>query len=158
MDNVAPEPLKDWAAGGTDARLFLQASAVALDDEGILIAGPSGSGKSSLALSLLGLGCSLISDDGVWVEAHGGHILLVRPDTAPPLIEARGIGLLNAGPIRAQAPLSLAIDLGRAEPERLPPRRRVTMDGASAELILGAGQPMLAQAILHLVRHGRAAP
>ncbi len=156
MDNAAPEPLEDWATGRTGDCLFLHASAVALGDKGILISGASGSGKSSLALTLMSSGCHLISDDGVWIDASRSEITLVRPDTAPPMIEARGVGLLNAGPICERAQLVLAVDLNRAEPDRLPPRRRVTMGAASAELILGARQPMLAPAILHLIRHGRA--
>lgn len=120
----------------------------------MLILGPSGSGKSTLALALLALGGALICDDGVWVEG----VQLRRPDTAPALIEARGVGLLRAGPICPQAPLSLVVDLARSEPDRLPPRRMASHHGQKAELILAAGQTTLAPTLVHLLRHGRADP
>lgn len=154
----APEPLARWAADPGGARLFLTASAVAVGTAGVLILGASGAGKSGLALALLAHGAELVSDDGIWVERTATGASLCRPDTAPPLIEARGIGLLAAGPVRATAPLRLVVDLDRAEPHRLPPRRIVTFGTAELRLILGAQHPMLAPALLQLLRHGRAVP
>lgn len=152
------EPLRDRAAAREGMRLYLNASAVSLVGQGIAILGASGTGKSALALALIGLGAELIADDGVWCAPEAGGLVLHRPDTAPPLIEVRGIGLLNAGPIVLSAPLVLVVDLDRAETERLPPRRRLAHDGHDALLILGADRPMLAQSLVHLVRHGRAEP
>lgn len=149
-----PEVLADWASSSTEAQLFFHGTAVGLGDQGLLILGPSGSGKSSLALALLAHGAELISDDGVWLEAD--HLL--RPDSAPPLIEARGVGLLNAGPIVPSAPLFLVVDLSRAEPDRLPPRRMVSAQTRKVELILAAGQTTLAPTLLHLLRCGRVDP
>lgn len=117
-----------------------------------MILGPSGSGKSTLALALMALGAELISDDGVWL--NGAQ--LQRPEQAPALIEARGVGLLNAGPLRHTAPLSVVVDLARTEPHRLPPRRMATAGGANIPLILGAEQTTLAPTLLHLLRFGKA--
>jgi HPr kinase/phosphorylase len=142
----------------TDGRLTLHASAVALGDRGVLIRGAAGSGKSSLALQLLTRGASLIADDGVWLDTTGTVPFLERPDHATDLIESRGIGLLRAGPVCGRAELALAIDLDRAEPERLPPRRMVTAGQAERPLILGLGHPTLADAVVHMLRHGRDAP
>ncbi|GAB5448841.1 HPr kinase/phosphorylase [Gymnodinialimonas sp.] len=149
-----PEALADRASSRDGDRLFFHASAVALEDKGVLILGPSGSGKSTLALALLAQGTKLICDDGVWLKDGQLH----RPDKAPDLIEARGVGLLFAGPIRPQAPLSLVVDLSRAEPKRLPPRRMVSVQDQRVELILAAGQTTLAASLIHLLRHGRADP
>lgn len=154
MDSPPPEALADRASAQDGGRLFFHASAVALDGAGVLILGPSGSGKSTLALALMALGAELISDDAVWLDGATLH----RPDTAPPLVEARGIGLLNAGPNCPKAALHLVIDLSRPEPHRLPPRRIATIGDQKVQLILAAGQPTLAPAILHLLRFGRAAP
>lgn len=134
--------------------MFFHASAVALGDKGVLILGPSGSGKSRLALALMALGAKLTSDDGVWLDQMQLH----RPKTAPPLIEARGIGLLKAGPLCETAALQLVVDLSRPEPDRLPPNRKIIVAGAEVELILAAGQQTLAPALLHLLRFGRIAP
>lgn len=161
MASPEPVPLHDWAAATTSGRLYLHAAGVAVDGRGVLIRGGAGSGKSSLALDLLSRGAVLIADDGLWVdlgEAAGTAPFLERPDTATDLIEARGVGLLRAGPICGRAPLALAVDLDRAEPERLPPRRMVTGNASELPLILGAGHGTLAAAVLHFMRHGRETP
>lgn len=154
MQDPPPEPLAHRAANADGERLFFHASAVALDGQGILILGPSGSGKSTLALGLMAEGARLICDDGVWLDGTR----LCRPDHAPALIEARGVGLLQSGPVQSDAPLKLVIDLSRPEPQRLPPRRRAAGPVQNVDLILGAGQHTFIPAILHLVRFGRLAP
>ena len=103
-------------------------------------------------------GARLVSDDGVWVAPTPSGPVVRRPDSAPPLIEARGIGLLNGGPICPDAPLHLIVDLDRGESARLPPRRIVTFGTAEIELILGAGLPEPGPALLLMLRHGRAIP
>ena len=137
---------------------MLHASAVAFGDRGVLILGASGRGKSSLALELLTRGARLIADDGIRVDIAGPAPFLERPDTATDLIESRGIGLLRGGPICGRAELALAIDLDRAEPERLPPRRMVTVGTAGRPLILGLGHPTLPTAVVHMLSHGRETP
>lgn len=149
-----PEPLVDRASARDGMRLFFHASAVGVAGKGALILGPSGSGKSTLSLSLMALGAELIADDGVWIETDTGDIH--RPNTAPPLIEARGVGLLRAGPICESAPLALVIDLSRPEPERLPPRRMASLPDQKVELILAGGHTTLAPIVVHLLRYGRA--
>lgn len=150
MTSPAAEPLNQWASAQDARRLYFNATAIALNGNGALFLGPSGSGKSSLALALMALGAELISDDGVWLDGTQ----LTRPENAPPLIEARGVGLLNAGPICDTAPLSVVVDLSRSEPDRLPPHRTVTMGIEKAKLILGAGQTTLAPTLFHLLRFG----
>jgi hypothetical protein len=49
-----------------------------------------------------------------------------RPPGLPPLIEARGIGLLHA-PLCAQARVVLVVDMGQTETDRLPPQRRTLL-------------------------------
>jgi HPr kinase/phosphorylase len=99
----------------------IHASCVALDDDGILLLGPSGSGKSDLALRLLERGFVLIADDRVDVED-----LVARPPPAlAGLLEVRGLGILRR-PHRAEARLVLAVEL--AAGDRLPsPRRHATL-------------------------------
>jgi HPr kinase/phosphorylase len=118
----------------------------------VLALGPTVSGKSRLALEMMALGARLIADDGVWIT---GAASVRRPDGAPQLIEARGIGLLHADPLD-EAPLALIVDLSRSEPERLPPRREAAVPGATVALILGRGHPFLAAAVCQYLRHGRA--
>jgi len=135
--------------------LFCHATAVDCGGAGVLILGASGSGKSGLALDLISRGGRLICDDGVHLTEGDDGPVLGRPDTAPPLIEARFIGLIGA-PVIPRAPLRLAVDLDRAEPDRLPPRRRISCLGTEIPLILGAGLPHLGPAIPLYLIHGRA--
>jgi HPr kinase/phosphorylase len=161
MTAAPPVPLADWADNPHADRLYIHASAVALDGAGVLICGTSGTGKSTLALEMMALGAELVADDGVWIDpgdGPGAVPFLERPDTATDLIESRGIGLIRAGPIHGRAPLDLVIDLDTAEPERLPPRRNVTTGSTLKPLILGAGHPSLAVSVVWMLRHGRDIP
>lgn len=152
------EPITRWGTAQPDGSLWLTATAVAVGEAGVLFVGRSGAGKSRLALEMMSLGARLLSDDGVrlWDGPEGP--VLERPAQAPALIEARGIGLLRAGPLSATAPLAVVVDLDRSEPARLPPRRLVAIGERTRPLIRGAGHPTLAPALLLLARHGRAEP
>lgn len=132
----------------------IHASAVAIDGRGLLILGPSGSGKSALALALMGLGAQLVADDRVILRADGSRLVAACPVPIEGRIEARGLGLLHA---RAAGPVAVAqvVDLGRAEPDRLPPFRNITLLGLTLPLVLGPAGPHLAPALLQLMRGGR---
>jgi HPr kinase/phosphorylase len=149
-----PEPITRWAAGTTEGAIWLNGTGVMVDDQGILILGASGTGKSSLALHLLALGAELVADDGLWLDGADDPPRITRPAQSPDLIEARGIGLIRAGTTRASAPLAIVVDLDRAEPERLPPRRLVAIGETTRPLILGAGHNTLAPALVLMARHG----
>lgn len=155
-----PELLQDRALSQDGSSIQVHGSAVAIDGKGILILGAAGAGKSTLALSLMAFGATLIADDGIRVTVSdaGGKPVLHRPDGATDLIEARGVGLLHAGQIAPCAPLELIVDLDHAEADRLPPRRMAAIDGVSFPLIRGAGHPTLAPVVLQMVRVGRAVP
>lgn len=157
-DAPPPEPITRWVAGEKDGALWLNATGVAVDGQGVAILGAPGSGKSSLALELIALGGHLIADDGLWLDTGAAPARLCRPDAATGLIEARGIGLLQAGTTCDRAPLALAVDLDRAEGRRLPPRRYVAVGDGLLPLILGARNNNLAPALSLMLRHGRAEP
>jgi HPr serine kinase-like protein len=95
----------------------IHASAVLVGARAVLIRGPSGSGKSRLALELIQAARSgalrfarLVGDDRVHVEAAHGR-LLVRPAAAlAGLIELRGVGMLQL-PYEPGAVVGLVVDL-----------------------------------------------
>lgn len=85
---------------------------------GLLIQGPSGSGKSEAVLGLLERRASMIADDAVHFRIiEGREIIGSAPDLTRNMMEVRGIGLLNVaamfgiGAVRLSKRLDLVIQL-----------------------------------------------
>lgn len=92
-----------------------QATCVALRGRGVMIEGPPGSGKSSLALALIDRGAVLIGDDGVLIE-RDGDVLRASPASATVgLLEVRNVGLLKFSTL-ATVPIALILRLDPASP------------------------------------------
>jgi len=134
----------------------LHASCVAAAGRGVLILGPSGSGKSGLALQLMALGAALVADDRTEIGLADGTVIARCPHRLSGLIEARGIGLLRA-PALAEVPVRLVVDLGHPESDRLPPQRSVIPLGATLDLVLASRSDHFPAAVLCYLRHGRRA-
>lgn len=133
----------------------LHASAVADYGLGVLITGPSGSGKSALALQLMSMGAQLVADDGVLLSrAPDGRVLARAPAAIRGLIEARGIGLLRAGAVD-DVPLALVVDLSQVETQRLPPERTTLVLGTELPLLHKVASPHFPAAIRQYLACGR---
>ncbi|MDF1720041.1 MAG: HPr kinase/phosphatase C-terminal domain-containing protein [Minwuia sp.] len=91
----------------------MHGTVVALDGSGVLLRGPSGSGKSDLALRLLSEGWTLIADDRVILYPFENRILARCPDALLGLLEVRGQGVvrLMTGEWTAAADVRLVVDL-----------------------------------------------
>lgn len=133
---------------------LLHASTVAVDGKGVLICGASGAGKSGLALQLMAYGAELVADDQTEVALDGGQLRASCPSALRGMIEARGVGLLQA-PCRNDVPISLCVDLDEVETERLPPYRKIDILGVNLPLVRAQQSAHFAAAILLMVRHGR---
>jgi len=113
------------AAGGADAST-IHATAVLVGARAVLIRGPAGAGKSSLALRLIQAAdagivpfARLVGDDRVHLAAGHGR-LLVRPASAlAGLLEIRGLGIRSM-PFEPVAVAGCIVDLGEAALPRMP--------------------------------------
>jgi len=130
--------------------LLVHATTVAIGGRAMLLRGPSGSGKSDLALRLIDAGARLVDDDRSELRRHGDAIVVCAPETIAGLIEARGIGILRVASL-ASAELALIVDLVSPEAvERLPEPRSETILGLAIPLIALAAFEASAPAKLRL--------
>ena len=111
--------------------LLVHGTTVEIAGQGVLIRGPSGSGKSDLALRLIDGGAQLVADDQTELSPQGGRVVARAPDTIAGLLEVRGLGIVTV-PHRSWAPLALVVDLvGEDQVERLPEAGRAGFLGFS---------------------------
>jgi len=96
----------------------VHATTVAIDGRAVLIMGPSGSGKSDLALRLLDRGFSLVSDDQTIVRKAGDRLIASAPDAIRGKLEVRGIGIVDLE-VASDVPVALVVEL-TSDIERLP--------------------------------------
>jgi serine kinase of HPr protein (carbohydrate metabolism regulator) len=96
----------------------LHASTVAIDGRAVLIVGPSGSGKSDLALRLIDQGFTLVSDDQTIVRREGDRLIASAPSQIAGKLEVRGIGIVDM-PTRTDVPVAVVIEL-TSDIQRLP--------------------------------------
>ena len=99
--------------------MLVHATTVSLAGLGVIIFGPSGSGKSDLALRLIGEGAFLISDDQTDLFLRDARLWARAPERIEGLIEVRGRGIVPCA-VQAAACLSLAVQLVQTAPARLP--------------------------------------
>ncbi len=90
----------------------LHATCIAINRLGVLLRGPSGSGKSDLALRLIDQSTDaiLVADDRVDVNARDGGLYACAPGAIAGLLEVRGLGVMRV-PHAADAKLALIVDL-----------------------------------------------
>lgn len=66
-----------------------------VEDCGVLVTGPSGIGKSELALALVDRGHQLVADDAPTITAADGAAQGHCPEVLRDLMELRGLGVVN---------------------------------------------------------------
>ena len=135
---------------------ILHASCVSVDGAAVLLMGPSGSGKSGLALELMSRGALLIADDRTIVTQRVYGIAASCPPALLGKIEARGVGLLMAD-FENSAPVRLVVDLAVVETERLPPFRTVSIMDRELPLLHGSVHSYFPAAIMQYLKGERIA-
>ena len=112
----------------------LHASTVAVDGRAVLIMGPSGSGKSDLALRLIDRGFVLVSDDQTIVKKAGDRLIASAPRTIAGKLEIRGVGIVEMD-TAGDVPVALVVEL-TSDIQRLP-------DDSRERPILGLTVPLI---------------
>lgn len=112
----------------------LHASTVAVDGRAVVITGPSGSGKSDLALRMLDRGFTLVSDDRTILCKDGPKLVASAPETIKGKLEVRGVGIVEIEHV-SDVPVALVVEL-TSDIQRLP-------DDSRERLILGVAIPLI---------------
>jgi serine kinase of HPr protein (carbohydrate metabolism regulator) len=143
-------------SGGPGGAISLHATAVIYGESGVLILGPSGSGKSALALTLMarargaGAFCALIGDDRVYVRGARGRLVAGGAVNMAGFIERRMAGLIAVA-YEPAAVLRLAVELserGRQWPRMPDAHDGVTVEGVRLpRLTLDSGLSVCGQAL-----------
>jgi HPr kinase/phosphorylase len=130
---------------GSSVAFLTEAGAV-----GLLIVGKSGSGKSELALELMGLGARLVSDDQTELRREGETLYMAAPARLRGLIELRGLGIVRADPLD-DVPLAVVVDLDEVETLRLPERHNITLLGLEITRLRYCTSKVFAVGLKHYV-------
>ena len=113
---------------------LFHATCVVRGGRAVLLAGPSGSGKSDLALRLIDRDYALVSDDQVLLSCKDGQLIAAPPPSIAGKMEVRGLGIVDIAHHPDQ-PVALFVDLA-ATPLRMP-------EEDDGETILGIRLPRI---------------
>ncbi len=111
---------------------LIHATGIFYESRGVLLTGPSGSGKSDLALRMMARGAELVGDDYLQLSIDKtGRLVMSPAANIAGRIEVRNVGIMSV-PHRAVAPVDLILDLkDRAQLDRLPEPKFSELEGVN---------------------------
>jgi len=113
----------------------IHATTIDIDGSGVLLSGPSGSGKSDLALRLIDGGARLVADDRTDLALADGRLVASAPWEIAGRMEVRGLGVLEKDAV-PQTVLTLVVEL--VDPENV---ERVPKEATT--ILLGVDVPVV---------------
>lgn len=123
-----------------EAGQAIHATCIVIGTKAILLRGPSGVGKTSLAIELvqraqhLGIFAAFISDDRVFLSEANGSLIAAAPTTIQGLAELRGYGIITVPKLK-KAPVALLLDFEpRADIERMPDSNELICEICSVKI------------------------
>ena len=100
--------------------MLVHGTAVRFEGKGLLIKGPSGSGKSDLALRLIDKGAVLVRDDQQLIRQTDKGLEMATPERLQGLLEVRGVGIVQV-PYEVTCQMEMIVTLKeRKDIDRLP--------------------------------------
>jgi len=115
--------------------MLIHGTCVELYGLGVLLRGPSGSGKSDLALRLIDDGAHLVADDQVVLTTKAGRIQAAAPTQIAGRIEVRGIGIVDVATIEAVQIVLIVNLVAPADIPRMPIPHECLLAGISLPTI-----------------------
>lgn len=111
---------------------LIHGTGIFFEGRGVLLTGPSGSGKSDLALRMMARGAELVGDDYLELSIDkNGRLVMSPAANIAGRIEVRNVGIMSV-PHRAVAPVDLILDLkDRARLDRLPEPKFSELEGVN---------------------------
>ena len=103
----------------------IHATTIDIDGSGVLLSGPSGSGKSDLALRLIDGGARLVADDRTDLALADGRLVASAPREIAGRMEVRGLGVLEKDAV-PQTVLALVVELVDPEDVERAPKAAAT--------------------------------
>ena len=113
----------------------VHATTIDLNGDGVMLRGPSASGKSDLGLRLIDAGARLVADDRTELTLSGGAVRASAPKQIAGRMEVRGIGIMEV-PTVPETRLALVVELvGAEDVERLPEPETADVLGVALPLV-----------------------
>ena len=134
------------------------ATCLVVGSQGVMIRGPSGTGKTALALALLdacrgrSIFARFVGDDQVWLEIRGGRLIATVPEAIAGLIEVFGVGPRPAD-FESRTIIDLVVDLvPPAEVARYQADARCLIEGVDVRHLVVPERQAISSALAILSR------